>query len=370
MKKQSSLFLAALALLLLVSGKNADRHPYGLELGDPGILSLTSLTFGPDGILFIGDSKKASIFAVDSKDKTRVEKAQPVQLKNIDQTLAAHLGTEAKNISIKDIAVNPLSKKIYCAVQTQDGSPVLLVIDGTTIQPFNLKEMMYSTVAINNAPAPDAKNERGRPMREMSISDLQFSDGSIMVTGISNQEFGSTFRKIPFPFTGKQDHTSLEIFHAAHGKYETAAPIQTFTTAQLNGKKYLVASYTCTPLVLFPMDELQPGKHVKGRTIGEFGAGNNPIDMITFQSKGENFLVMANSSRPIMRVKFSKMENYAGSLTEPIKESYATAGVEFVNLPVVNVLQMDKLDDANIVVLQRRANGDLDLYSAPSERWF
>ena len=102
-----------------------------------------------------------------------------------------------------------------------------------------------------------------------------------MLSGISNQEFSSTFRVIPFPFTDKQQQSSLEIYHAAHGRYETNSPIRTFTTATINNKKYLVASYTCTPLVLFPMDELQPGKHVKGRTVGEFGAGNSPIDMIT-----------------------------------------------------------------------------------------
>jgi hypothetical protein len=38
----------------------------------------------------------------------------------------------------------------------------------------------------------------------------------------------------------------LEIYHAAHGQYETYAPIKTITTAELNGKKYLVASFTCT----------------------------------------------------------------------------------------------------------------------------
>ncbi len=371
MKKLGFLFVTtSLTLFLLVSGKYRDKNPYGFELGTPEILSVTSLTFGPEGILFIGDSKGASIFAVDTKDKTLVDKAQTIQLKNIDQTIAAYLGTEAKNISIKDLAVNPVSKKIYCAIQAMDGTPALLTIDGDKIQAVNLKEVMFSVAAIENAPAADAKNQRGRPMREMSISDLLYADNSIMVSGISNQEFGSTFRKIPFPFSGKQDHSSLEIYHAAHGKYETASPIQTFTVATLGGKKYLVASYTCTPLVLFPMDQLQPGKHVKGRTIGEFGAGNNPIDMISFKAGDESYLVMANSSRPIMRVKYSKIENYAGSLTEPIKESYGTAGVEFVNLPVVNVLQMDKLDDANILVLQRRANGDLDLYSAASERWF
>jgi hypothetical protein len=78
---------------------------------------------------------------------------------------------------------------------------------------------------------------------------------------------------------------------------------------------------------------------------------------------------MANSSRPVMRVKYKNLETYAGSLTEPVPESYATAGVSFVTLPMVNVLQIDKLDDSQILVLQRKANGDLDLWSS-ADRWF
>jgi hypothetical protein len=109
------------------------------------------------------------------------------------------------------------------------------------------------------------------------------------------------------------------------------------------------------------MDELLPGKHVKGRTAGEFGAGNSPIDMITVKKGDNSFLVMANSSRPVMRVNYNKIAKYEGSLTEKVQESFSTAGVEFVTLPVVNVLQMDKLDDSKVLVLQRKANGDLDL---------
>jgi len=185
MKKFSLLFVAAsFTLFLLVSGKYKDKNPYGFELGTPQILSVTSLTFGPEGILFIGDSKGASIFAIDTKDKVSADKAPAVQLKNIDQTIAAYLGTEAKNISIKDLAVNPVSKKIYCAIQAMDGTPALLTIDGDKIQAVNLKEVMFSVVAIENAPAADAKNQRGRPMREMSISDLLYADNSIMVSGI------------------------------------------------------------------------------------------------------------------------------------------------------------------------------------------
>jgi len=129
----------------------------------------------------------------------------------------------------------------------------------------------------------------------------------------------------------------------------------------LNGKKFLVASYTCTPLVLFPIDDLKPGTHVKGRTVGEFGAGNSPLDIITMKKGNDLFLIMANSDRPVMKIKYKDIETYEGSLTEPIKENYSTAGVPYVSFPMVNVLQLDKLDDTQFVFLQRRANGDLDI---------
>lgn len=369
MKKLNYVLAVSLSAVLLVASTNRNAPLGGFESGTPTIQSISALAFGPDGVLFIGDSKSASVFAIDTKDKTAVAKAATVEMKNVDQKIAALLGTEAKNITIQDMAVNPISKKIYCAVQNADGTPVLLTIEGDKVSPVSLKNISYSTVSINNAPAEDAKDQRGRPLRVWAISDLNYSDGKVLVSGLSNQEFSSTFRTIPFPFANKQDQASLEIYHAAHGRYETYAPIKTFTTAELNGKKYLVASFTCTPLVLFPMDELKAGKHVKGRTVGEFGSGNSPLDIISLKKGDESILLMANSSRPVMRVKYKNLETYEGSLTEPVSESYATAGVDFVTLPVVNVLHLDKLDDSQVVLLQRKANGDLDLWSS-GDRWF
>ena len=369
MKKLYYLTAASVICVLLIAAGRSASHPFGLKRGALEIKSVSALAFGPEGILFIGDSKAASIYAVDTKDKTAVDKAKAVEIKNIDQKIAAQLGTEAKNIRITDIAVNPISKKIYLAIQNADGTSLLLTVDGDKIQPVNLKDVMYSTSSIANAPGEDQKDRGGRSLRDNVISDLSYADGSVLVSGISNQEFSSTFRKITFPFTDKQEQSSLEIYHAAHGRFETNAPIRTFTTAELNGKKYLVASYTCTPLVLFPMDELKPGTHVKGRTVAEFGAGNSPLDMVTVKKGNNSYLIMSNSNRPVMRVQYKNIESYAGSLTQPIQESFATAGVEFVTLPVVNVLQMDKLDDSQVLVLQRRANGDLDLGTL-SDRWF
>ncbi|HZY78903.1 MAG TPA: hypothetical protein VFE50_05225 [Cyclobacteriaceae bacterium] len=354
--------VAAVAALAAINRHDALRE--GFVNGTADVKSISALAFGPDGVLFIGDSKSASVFALDTKDNQKVEKATAVDLKKFDKMVAGALGTTVENITIQDLVVNPASKKIYCGVQLADGTPVLLKVEGDKIATVPLKDVSYSVVAMNNAFAEDAKDDRGRPLRVSSISDVAFADGKLLVTGLSNQEFRSTFRSIPFPFTKQQDQSSLEIYHAAHKQYETFAPIRTFTTATIGGKKYIVASYTCTPLVLFPMDELKPGVHVKGRTVAEMGSGNSPIDMITMTKGGESFLIMSNSSRPVFKVKYKDIESFQGNITTPVEENFATVGVNFISFPVTNVLQLDKLDDSQFIILQRKANGDLDLWTA------
>jgi hypothetical protein len=369
--KKTGFLLAAVALAILVTAftHRPNNHPYGLTSGTPEIRSISSLAFGPDGILLIGDSKSATIFAVDTKDVTQADKAAGIDLKGVDQKIAALLGTKPENITFQDLAVNPVSKKVYIAVQSSDGTPVLLTVEGDKISNVSLKDVAFSSIALNNAPAEDAKDKRGRALRVSSISDLSFADGKVMVSGLSNQEFSSTFRSISFPFTNKQDWASLEIYHAAHGQYETTSPIKTFTTASIGGKKYLIASYTCTPLVLFPLEDLKPGTHVKGRTVAEMGSGNQPLDMITMTKGDKSFLIMANSNRPVFRVNFKSIEAFQGSLTRPVEENFATEGVAFVNMPVTNVLQLDKMDGNRMIMLQRKASGSLDLWTTDNAEW-
>lgn len=368
MKKLYWVFVIVIAGAITVAMTNKRTSFEGFVNGSPEIKSINALAFGPDGVLFIGDSKSAAVFAVATNDVEKSEKGSAVDIKKFDYKVASALGTTVENISIEDIAVNPISKKVYCAVQLNDGSSAILKVDGDKLSAVPLKNVSYSTVSIVNAPAEDAMDQRGRPLRGSSITDLGFYDGKVLVSGLSNQEFSSSFRSIPFPFTKSQDQSSLEIYHAAHQRYETYAPIRTFTAEEINGKKYLIASYTCTPLVLFPLEDLKPGKHVKGRTIAEMGSGNSPLDMITLKKNGESFLLMANSSRPVFKVKYKNIESYQGSLTTPVEENFATAGVDFVSLPVTNVVQLEKLDDSQFLMLQRKSNGDLDLWTG-SERY-
>jgi hypothetical protein len=54
---------------------------------------------------------------------------------------------------------------------------------------------------------------------------------------------------VPYPFTGSSIETHLEIYHVAHGNYETRAPIRTMQFATLNGEDTLIAAYACSPIV-------------------------------------------------------------------------------------------------------------------------
>jgi len=336
--------------------------------GDPEIKSINAMVFGPEGILFIGDSKSAMIFAIDTKDNLVVAVSEAINIQNIDQKIASALGTTVDNIIIRDMAVNPVSKVVYLAVENGAGNLILLTIKGEDFEPVDLTDISYSTISLSDPIAEDAQDRRGRSMRVWAISDIGYYNNQVLVSGLSNQEFGSTFRSIPFPFDEKQDYASLEIYHAAHAQYETHAPIKTFTSAEINGESYIVASYTCTPLVLFPMNSLKPGEHVMGKTVGEFGNGNTPLDIITMEKDGQSYFLMANSNRPVMKVKYADVAVFEDYLTEPVTERSATAGVDFISLPMVNVLQLDKLDDTQFVMLQRTSSGDLNLRTA-NNRW-
>ena len=372
MKKLLLASIIAIALVTIsatTTDKKNEDLTKGFITGDLEIGSINQLSFGPQGILFIGDSKNAAVYALDTKDTQEIVKAEELNIADFDAKIAAALGTTTDNIQITDMAVNPVSKTAYFSVTTMDGTPVLLKLKGETLENVSLKDASYSKVALSNPVGVDQKDRRGRSQRNWAIADLKYHDGNLMLTGLSNEEFSSTFRSIPFPFTGDQDYASLEIWHAAHGKFETYAPIKTFDFITIDNKEYLMASYTCTPLVLFPMEDLKEGKHLKGRTVAELGAGNSPMDMLSFQKDGKTYFLMSNTNRSVMRFDYDAIADFKDSYTKPTKANdYATLGVPYTSLPMVNVLQLDNLDEEQVVYVQRTADGSLVLRSRSTKR--
>lgn len=337
------------------------------EIGDPGIASIHALAFGPKGVLFVGDSQNASIYAINTEDLTFHKAPEKFEMDNVDRRIADLLGTTADAITIQDMAINPVSKRVYLAVHLQDGKPALVIATGGGLKLFNLNNIGYQKLKLTGAVAKDAKSSRGRSLRKWAISDLYYYDGQIMVSGLSNEEFSSSFRSIKYPFEYDDAPTTLEIYHAAHGRYETYAPIKTFMLYNLNNVPHIIASYTCTPLVTFPLNELKAGQHVKGKTVAELGNRNTPLDIITYVKEEKAYILMANTTRALMKLAVEDVASYTAFLTEPVSESSATAGVEFLALPYVNVQQMDKFDDSNVLLLQRMADGNLKLH-VPSIR--
>src|SRR5258707_9670492 len=143
---------------------------------------------------------------------------------------------------------------------------------------------------------------------------MAYIDAALLVAGLSNQEFSSKLRRIPFPFGDPQSGSSLEIFHVSHGKWETAAPIRTFVP--YDGGKSILASYTCTPLVHSPLAALTEGAKAVGRTVAELGAVNQPLDMVSFAQDGQEYLLVANSAHGLVKIACRDIDGQP-PLTEP-----------------------------------------------------
>ena len=131
---------------------------------------------------------------------------------------------------------------------------------------------------------------------------MAFVDGRLYVAGLSNEEFSSKLRSVPYPFATVDNGTSVEIYHGNHGQFETRSPVYTFVPYKVNGETNLIAGYLCTPLVKFPVNSLKPGAKVMGTTIAELGNRNRPLDMILYKKDGKEFLLMSNNSRGVMKI--------------------------------------------------------------------
>jgi hypothetical protein len=330
-----------------------------LKKGSPDLKSAGPLAFGPQGILFVGDTQGAAIFAFDTGDRTSSGSAGAIKVDGIDEKIAALLGTSAKEILINDLAVNPASGKAYFSVSRgkgPDAPPVLVRVDRTNkIEAVSLADIGFAKAPLPNPPAPAAQPKGPNPRSE-SITDLAYVNGRLFVAGLSNEEFSSRLLAIPFPFSETAKGTSVEIFHGAHGKFETKSPIRTFVPFDIGGETNLLAAYTCTPLVKFPVSDLKPGVHLKGTTVAELGNRNRPIDMIVYKKDGKDFLLLANSSRGVMKISTENIDK-AASITQPVPDGGKRGQTYETIEDLKGIMQLDKLDDSHALVLVQTESG-------------
>jgi hypothetical protein len=351
---------------------------YGLTTGTADLGLAGPITFGPDGILFLADNATARVLAVDVQDTGAPAEAEPFDLTDVDARVGSFLGCEAADVIIRDLAVHPVSRGVYLSVQRgagDAGQAVLVRVDGLdgTVAEVPLDGVPMAAAQIADAPATDderlditlplspAEGEEvtygehtfrllRRPIRTATVTDMAYvpdaaGGGTLLVAGMSNEEFSSRLRRIPFPFAGPAAATSLEIFHVSHGKWETAAPIRAFVP--YDGGQSVLATYTCTPVVHFRLADLQPGAKAVGRTVAELGAINQPLDMVSFRSGGREYLLVANSRHGLVKIDCRDID-----AQEPLTEPQEPVGVPRETKDLQGITRLATLGDSHVLALQ------------------
>ncbi|WP_327237119.1 hypothetical protein OG349_27375 [Streptomyces sp. NBC_01317] len=353
------------------------------------------MTFSPDGVLFLGDSKLGAVFAFETERGTAPASLDPFLFESIDEKIAAALGVTVKSLVMNGMAVHPVTREPYLAVGVRNGdrleAAVVSVSLAGEVRPFDLSSSKVTVHQLSDVPDEDKTftsragffpvppaavyDEKARtPLRSMTIVDLKFHAGEVFVAGVSNQEFSSTLRRIPYPFTGAASETQLEIYHLAHGQYETRAPIRTMQFATIDGEDTLIAAYACSPLVTIPVSELTHGAKARGKTIGDMGNGQ-PISMVAYRDGEEDKLFITNVSRGPVVVPLSGIRSAEGFTPEnrpaqgPMLDQspFMPAGpVGKQVLFVGSSLRADLFSDRFLVSLTRYADtGDLTLETLP-----
>ncbi|MFT5468027.1 MAG: hypothetical protein ACI8UO_003135 [Verrucomicrobiales bacterium] len=335
------------------------------EKGAPEIKAINVISFAEDGVLLIGDGQSGQVVAVETGD-TKPVTGKFADTKNFALEIAGRLGVGASDVEIIDLAVNPASGKLYIAVRKQDDKTYLIVrlAPGGEIEHFGLSDVTFAAV-----PLPEGVN---------NITDVVWIDNRLLASARKNEEFASKI----FSVDGPLDHGSggsvysAETFHIQHGRWETKAPMSVMIPYTENGKHYIVGAFACTPVVRYPIDDVQPGAKIKGESVIEFGSGNRPLDMFTYERGGKPS-VLTNAKRfhherapygPSPHVAFRFDEKLLGTdkVNEKgqhrMKDAAALGDVIELVEPFHGVVQMDKLNDSTAIALREgKDEGQLDL---------
>lgn len=352
-----------LALSLSVSAANADA-----------LKSVSVLQFGPENTLFVGDGMAGSIHAYATQTIENPMAQAGFNLRDLDREIATLVGVNADDVRIKDLAIHPESKEAYIAVSYIAGdsySPAVVIAN----QSGQLRVMdtasPQSSLAINNTIEDGFAFYDRVDVRSLTFTDLDFHKDKLYISGLSNADFAANLWSASYPFDGTTSTTSVEIYHTTHNQQETRAPIRTMMISQIDGVDMVLAAYTCTPLVAFPLSDLTDGGHVSGKSIAELGYGNTPIDMISFDATNfqtqEQYpvMLMTNKNQSAQVVPMTSIVDAVASeaISQPISFG-ATAGVDINDIPLTGILQADEQNAYMITTIRRDAEeGDLELVS-------
>jgi hypothetical protein len=327
------------------------------------INSISRLAAGPENVLFVADWKSARVHAITLPPAAQKPTGTTFNVLDLDSVLSKQVG--GAKITVEDMVVRPGTAEVYIAVSYGAAkTPALIVVTSDQkARRVDLKAAKSTSIALRDAPTSNYKFWRETPERSFTVTDMKWRDGELFLAGLSNQDFASTLRRIKYPFDSQQSVMSVEIFHTGHNLIETRAPIRAMSFATWGGKPYLVAAYTCTPIVTIPLEDLKDGAHIRGRTIAELGYGNTPADMISYsktaEGKTEDFLLLVNFERGANVIPVSEVEAASSRPgMDKIVPYGQIAGMDVTSAPLAGVMRVDNLDAKSFIVVRRQLEKD------------
>lgn len=350
----------------------------------------------PDGgaVLFVADVSAARILAFELPPEDRGT-VGALRVDRLGAKLASLLGVDREDVLIRGIATHPLSGAGYLSVARgrgrQAGGVVVRVGADGELSIVDLDQLPVTAFELDDAPAPDDERQDALldgsdegsvpmefngvtidvarvPLARSTVTDLTWIDGELVVAGMSNEEFSSRLRRIRYPFDGSAEATSVEIYHVDHGKYETASPIRSLTSfggSGGSGGSGILATYTCTPVVYFSLDDLNGEGLARGRTVAELGPMNQPFSIVSYERDGEEFLLVSNTRHPLLKIPAASIAGQP-HLDVPIADPGASKGVPRENLDHPGVTWMAALDRQHVLVVQEE-DGDVNLRTLSSD---
>jgi len=338
------------------------------------------LSFGPENVLFVGDSKAGVVHAIPTQSST-LENPVPFNGYGIDKKIAEKLGVSPSDLIINDMQIHPVSQEAYIAFKNghaPSAKSLIAIVSPTDngVRFLDVESSGKQQVSIKEPRTEEFNFYRDLPASTLNITDIDYHDGFVYVAGLTNGEFASTLRKIQYPFNGNQSKVAgIEMYHAVHAQNETRAPIRTMAFEEINGQSTLIAAYTCTPLVSIPTEEIKEGNHVKAKTIAELGYGNTPIDMITFMAQEQDGsfdkkLLITNKQRSasLISLKDFAKANEGNGMSG---FSMGPDGVNIFPVPMAGVMQISEQNQMMLAVLRRNIDtGSVDLISKLKGAYF
>lgn len=330
------------------------------QKGGLKLASVSSLSFGPSGLLVVAEAGSGSVVGIETGDAGPAGRPKS-KIEDLGKVVADGLGTTAENVIVNDMAVNPASGRVYLAVSRKpDNATAIITIGGDgKAESLDTTKLPWARVSLPG----------GTATKVTRVTDVACTGDRVVAAGSCNEEFASKIFSIPMPIEhgGTASIFSAETYHVAHRKWETRAPISSFVCDVEGGKTNVVGAFACTPIAKFPIGDLKSGAQVKGVSMVELGSGNRPLDMFTYAKGGKHWLVTHTQRfhQPLFgpsnlwaaRVDMDLLKPDSPDKTNEkavrrdVKNPRDPQGIEIVDT-LFGAVQADKLNDEEAVVLK------------------